>query len=283
MKNYLSHLKIILVVLVAFILNACDNMTEEITINEDGTGTYEVYTDMVAGLKASAVMMNMMGNTFQEAADSTGNGESEEFDIMKQIEEGFWKDFGDEPVDSLVSFLEQMQEEGTVPDSIKNDKKKMALLEKMNMHIWGSKAEDILNTGILLNFNKLDDINEVMDFIDENQNARSLAGGGNPMMSGMGGGLGDMQADTDYKLTKKLFSRKSIFEAPEDMGAEEMAFMKMMFPSSKMKTIVHLPRKVKKVKGDHLVSKDNKTLVFEYDLMDMMMGKVNTDFEIKMK
>ncbi len=280
MEKLTAYIKIVIVVLVAFILNACDNMTEEITLNEDGSGTYEVYTDMVAGLKSSSALMSMMGSAMQEA-DSTFAGDEAAVDFKKELEDKFWKDFGDEPVDSLMNFLQMMKNEnnGTLPDSIKNDPAKLALFENMNIHVWGSRDKDILNTGMLFNFKNLNEIDDMFDAMEQNKSSQG-AMGMNPMaMSGLDG----MNPETDYKFGKKVFSRKTTMNIAKEMNEEDMAFMKMMFPNAKSRTIVHLPKKAKKIKGDHMVSKDGKTVIFEYDLMDMMTGKANTDFEIKMK
>jgi len=49
------------------------------------------------------------------------------------------------------------------------------------------------------------------------------------------------------------------------------------------KTIIHLPKKIKKVTGKNLKEKEAKTVTFEYNLFDSTLGKVNSDFSIKMK
>jgi hypothetical protein len=62
-----------------------------------------------------------------------------------------------------------------------------------------------------------------------------------------------------------------------------MSTLRKMVGDAKMKTVLHLPRKVKEVKGANLVSKEDKKVVFEYSMLEYFEGKVNTDFEIIME
>ena len=49
------------------------------------------------------------------------------------------------------------------------------------------------------------------------------------------------------------------------------------------KTIIHLPKNVKSVTGSNIKEKDNRKVIFEYKMMDILNGEANTDFEIKLK
>jgi hypothetical protein len=55
-----------------------------------------------------------------------------------------------------------------------------------------------------------------------------------------------------------------------------------MFGDAKMRTIVYLPKNLKSVKGNGITLKNDKKVIFEYNLLDVSAGKVNTDFEIKL-
>ena len=242
-------------------LTSCSEMTEEIFVNEDGSGEYLIYTDMLGTMRNTMIQMDEM-----MTPDSIRNNETEE-EKLARIEERIWQDFP-ESVDSVMDISDRVD-----PEELSAESK--ALMEKTIMFMKGGKEEGQIKMGLKFNFADLNDLNNFLVEMAENQKK-------NPQSQGMfaGGEPGDSKME--FEMSKKKFSRAHTILKKPEIPSEQLAMVQMMM-KGKIRTIVHLPKKVKKVKGDHFVSKDGKTVVFEYDLMDYVKGDLEGDFEIKMK
>lgn len=246
----------------SYLFPSCDNVTEEIYINEDGTGKYTIYTDMIPSMRT---MMTQMSAFMPE--DSTNQGKTAA-EKEAEFEDKLWKEFP-ESVDSIMDKNEM------IPDTL--DEATKAFMEKTEMFMKGGRKEGYMHMGMRVDFSSIKELNEFWILMQEQQKANAAS-------SGMpGSGLNNVSADTEYEIGKRLFKRKCDYSSFKEVDGSELAMMKMMMQRGTYRTIVHLPKRAKKVKGEHLVSKDGKTVTFEYNLIDLMEGKVNTDFEIKMK
>ncbi len=229
-----------------FAATSCGTVIEEIYLNEDGSGEYSTYADMIPMLQGMAMMMSSM--------DTTSTGE----DPMDAI----WADFPEGDIDSTYQYKDDLEGYSN---------KEVKLIQQAEGFMEGGRDKGFLNTGVRFKFNTLQeliDFNELMQKDESSDAAMMLSG---------------TDSEASYKMSKKKFSRTWTFAEPEETNAEDEGMMNMMFGETKVQTIVHLPKNVKSVKGDNIVSQDGKKVVFEYKLLDLLSGDANGDFEIKMK
>lgn len=257
----MKALKFLLVALSFSFLYSCDNMTEEIYLNEDGSGTYEFYTDMIPS------MVNMM--TMFAGMDSTMAAMSPK-DLELAVKTKVWEDFPSE-VDSI------MPQEQEFLDKYSSDPKKLALAKNMEGFMFGGKARGYLNTGMRGKFDNISELNLLMEMMADN------ASEDNPQAKGAFDQFGDKKPS--FGMKKRCFERKVTTVESEDTGTEEedMDGMKEMLGDAKYITKIHLPKNVKSVSGDHMIKKTDRIVIFEYPLIDMMEGNIDLDFKIKFK
>lgn len=239
------------IVVVLALLTSCANVTEEIFLNEDGSGEYLVYTDVVVSTRS--MMMGMMSSIYPDASEDS---------LMQVIDNQIWEQFAIE-VDSIMDFSSQ------VPDSIRNDPEAMKFIERAEMFMKGSKAEGYLNSGMRYQFSSVENLQAFNDFLSENQN------------SGEGQMKMDLpQMNVKYSFDGKKFTRSTMMDVDAMASDSTMMVLGSMLAESKSRLIVHLPRKAKKASKDQLVSKDGKDVIYEFELVKVLSGEQNTEIEI---
>ncbi len=265
MKKLGIHLfeagKICLMFVLLYLTTSCDNMVEEITLKEDGSGTYNMYTDAITSQRTMAKQMAMM---FTEE-DSYINIDS----LDEAIDQRIWANMP-EVVDSVMDIQKEM------PDSIKNDPRFADLVAGMQGYMRGSKKEGVMNTGMEMDFKDIKTLNRFDEFLQESSKGSGKAGGQ----------MGDMEmgdTKTEFSLSDNSFSKQIIRLKEADVNEEDRKMMEMMMGAGKFTTIVHLPRAAKSVKQDHELSDDKKTVTFEYNMIDYMIGEVDANWEIEME
>ncbi|MGK0390794.1 MAG: hypothetical protein ACI94Y_003554, partial [Maribacter sp.] len=92
----------------------------------------------------------------------------------------------------------------------------------------------------------------------------------------------NVDTETSFSYKKRCLKRVMTFTINETEEAGSIDGMEEMFGDAKMRTIVYLPKNLKSVKGNGITLKNDKKVIFEYNLLDVSAGKVNTDFEIKL-
>ena len=250
----------------ALFTQGCSNLTEEITINADGSGEYKAYTDMIPGMREMS--MKMMTMFSQMDTTQTINMDS----LKMVVEAKVWEEFPNE-VDSLIDFSSQ------IPDSIKNNPEYAPFVKKAQGYMQGGKEKGYLNMGVRYPFDNFTDLGAFHKFTDKN---KSVAGGGR--QANALSPLADMKTEVSYSWVKNKITRTTkVIDRPE-IDHETMAMLLMMIPKdAKVKTIIHLPKPVKSATGDNLSKAEGKMVIFEHPLIGLFSGEANTDFEIIMK
>jgi len=246
--------------LTGFAFSSCDNLTEEIYINDDGSGKYVFYSDLIPGIrKMTAEMVHLY-------QDST----ADEMTLGQLLDENVWKDFPD-VIDSVLDYSQ------IIPDSILDEPGNREIFEKMEFFMEGGRSRGYVNTGFRYEFRDFSELENMLKKVEDNQkNSGGPAGGVLP-------GLDKMKTDINYTLQNNVLSRRTVFLNKPELQQSDVEMLKMFMDGAKMKTIVHLPRKVKEVKGIHLVKKEDKTVSFQYSMLDYMLGNTSNDFEIVME
>lgn len=263
----MKTLRYLLLSIAVLSLHSCDNMTEEIHLNENGSGEYKIYADMIPSMRMMASQFaGMLGDTAQtEEINETDDAALGEF---------IWKDFPAGDIDSVFDYKEMIDSADAADPANKE------LLERMKGFMEGGREKGYLNMGAKIAFRDMADLQYITKKIEDNQ--KKDAGGDEAEMLGMGG-LDDLKTETKYAMKGGVFSRATKFISKPKINGDEMGMYQMMFGMGKVKTVIYLPEKVKEVKGEHLALKEEKKVVFEYSMLDYMLGKVTNDFEIVME
>ncbi len=239
----------------AVVLTGCLDTTEEIVMNEDGSGTITITNDMSASISM---------------AKQFGGGEED----MKQ---------GDEPVDTTISLAKEIEENKDLSEQEKNWLKNGKLRLQMNMD------EEKMIISMNFPFSKPSDIAGIKSLASKILSDKM----GNPDAGGMGiPGLEDAPAPSSFddyfetSFTQNLIERKvnkEKYAAAQDdeymKGMQEMAGM-----GAPMMTtyIINLPRVVKKAEGKSVkLSEDKKTVTVHVSVDDFFSDPSTLEFRIE--
>ena len=234
-------------------LTSCINIIEELFINKDGSGKYQITIDM-SEVMAGGGLRDMMKQFGGEDAENPDNPFS-----------------GDGPVE--VDTVMYMKD---APDSIRTAFGNDALLEKITIHQLISESKEQMKTEFLINFEQ---ISEVQEFLNK---LETLQGNDSPMPGGGGllpSGNGKLKL---FDLAKKRLTRFPSPKPEQEMGDEEMGMMKMMLADATYKTIYYLPGKVKSTTMENAVIEGNK-VTLEVPAIQAIEGKAKLEGQIKFK
>lgn len=245
MRNYLVTLLFVL-----GMLTSCGEMHEEITINEDGSGTYEISADIIPMMREMMKGLAALGLEEGETLDSL------ELDAL------IWEDFPEE-VDSIMNMDDQ------IPDSVRNDPAKMALVQKMTVFQKGGKKKGYMRSGINFQFANSQ---EVMDF----ENLLEETSKEDKQVKLMG------ESNTTIELTPTLFYRSTTTTSAsgtEDQGIDEM------LGNSKIVTRINFSKKIKKVstKTYQVVEQTATSVTLSYSFLEALNSEEPIEFRIELE
>jgi hypothetical protein len=188
--------------------------------------------------------------------------------VTQAITDKMWEKFNNE-VDSVIDYSED------IPDSVKNDPESMAIINKMNVFMKGSKKEGPLYMGLHYQFDNREELIKFYDFMDKRDRE---SGKSNPISEH----LLSSQSRSVIKFENKTLSRVTPEEA-EPMHVDSVKALDLMFADASYKTTITMPTKIVSAKGDGLQEINGKTVVYQYKMRDLFTGKMSNDFEIKIK
>jgi len=264
-------MKKLLLLFVAIITMTGCQLTEEVTFNEDGSGTYNFVIDMSA-------MLSMKG----ESNKTDENGE------VRKLEKK----------DSIIAMKDLLEK---YKDSLKNlSPEEKAFMERMKNATMRMQVDEEAGQMIMtysLPFNSVEDLGNISeDFreIDKLKKEESGKTGKSPMDEMF---AGMKNTKVSYEFSRHKFSRKmtiikekeAVQEKKDNENNEssdkeddekidkDMAEMMKMFT---YKIVYHFPRKIKSVTyKDAMLGTDGKTLIIEttLDKMDKDPGLLQFD------
>jgi hypothetical protein len=245
MKLYKHFLVIATIVL----LTSC-TFTENIYINEDGTGKFSVDMD------ASGLMAMM-------PADSLGTTK---------------------PMDSTFTFKQLFQEK---KDSIAKlpieQQQRLKKLEGFSMRTKMIPAEKQFMFSVFTDFKNVSDLQDAMTTINDAQGAAKDKSIDNPLLPSSG--FGNNNSILKYSYDGKKFTRKATLLKKEVATTENdsaEAAYKMIYESSTYTVNYHFPKKVKKVSNKKaLYSEDRKTITIEFPFNEYMKEPEKLNFEVE--
>ncbi len=267
-------------------LTSCGDIEQNLKLNPDGSGTLETSFDvgeMMSMVKGMGDMGALENDDVTIAADQPADSsltkteipaepkDPMELIIEKVTDPAYGRDF-----DTLISFVSIM------PDSVKQKETRMDLVQKINLRMRSPANSSSLVMGVVMNFDNKAQLDEMIKYLENMDNASSTA-----ILPSMGGG--GMQKETflvfdaDMKAGWIRFDTVDYSALAPEVGmssdslstGDDMAMMEMMFGNSKIKSIIQVPGEVTSCTNkDAIITKDNKVIV-EHDFMDVIKkGKV---------
>lgn len=243
-------------------LASCGNIVEEINLEKDGSGSYEVKTDIIP----ATVNMTVTFTKMFAAMDTTNVIDVDS--LTAAVQEKVWEDFGDGEVDSIIDMANE------IPDSLKDDPEYLAFVERVNVFMRGSKEKGYMNMGMEFNFTDGDDYQFMLNKFEEIQSSQGDQKTGSPLDD-----LSSVRSRVTIESDKKHFVRKTEYLNPIE-SEEEVEGLQEMLGDGKFITVVNTKRKIKKVNAKHIKRVEDYSVTFEYDFIEAFMGRLNTDFEI---
>jgi hypothetical protein len=241
--------KISILSLVVFFLVGCFDITQESTINDDGSGVFTSKTDMGS-------MLGML--------KTMGGDEAKEMDSLKA-----------DTTIQLASLKDSLQ-------GLTDVEKKM--LDKATLKIVMDVPEEIFNIKFNFPYSKPSEL-EVINSILKKSRKKIMSDQLEGLIPGEGDdgsmelGKGDDEGNTDTddyfiytyekgKLTRKL-NKEKYANVENDKGLKSMQEMGQLSAPMKMKTIFNLPKPAKKAEGKGVkLSSDKKTVTIEGTIDD---------------
>jgi hypothetical protein len=232
-----------------FSLTSCIDMLEELHLNKDGSGTYNITFDM-SGLFSDPMMKGML-------------------EEMMQNQDGLNLEGGlSQEMDTLIRFAD-------LPASELQKLDRPEFWKQVSMRMVMSERQKAFKTELKLDFSSLDDIDyfyKNLDKIGQNNGGGAMGGGMTEFLPS--GGL--------FKLSKRNLQRLPAPKPSNSMNEEEMSMAKMFFSAATYKTVYHLPGRVAKtnIPGAEVTG---NTVTINNSFLDIMEGRTKLEGEIKFK
>ena len=276
MKVRLYYVSLVILLIVG--LTSCGDIQQDLTINKDGSGKLETSIEMgeLMGMARGMENEGSFQDTFSDDAiiiDTVVNPATQVKNTMDALMDRITDPKHPVDFDTLITFLSLM------PDSVKAKVKKPELAERLSLRLKSPANSSEMTLGIVMNFDNKEQLKEIINEMDnlykDSEVAEDNPMGIDPatfMVFDMNMKEGWIRIDTvDYKGFASELGMSS-----DSLPGEELGMMEMMFGTTKVKSIVHVPGEVISCTNpEAILTKDNKVIV-EYSMMDVLKsGKIN--------
>ncbi|MCB0636135.1 MAG: hypothetical protein KDC54_05935 [Lewinella sp.] len=226
-----------LVAILALSMTSCLEMMEEITLNRDGSGIYELKFDMSA-LFSDPFMAGMMAEAMQEEG-------------ADEIE-----------IDSMINMASNLSSDATA--------RERELANRIEARLQMSQSKELGLMSIKFPFEKVSEINEFQQVF-----SKMNEGDGGGMSGLMGGGM--TPNSSVFSLDGRTLTRSipdMDVDLEDVLDDETMAMMKMMFADASWSTTYHLPGRVRNcdIEGAEV---DGKTVVVSLPFLELIEEQPN--------
>lgn len=245
--------KIVLLIVLVVIGSSC-TFTENIYINEDGTGKFSLEMD-------GSSLMAMMPK-----------------DSLKM----------EKAVDSVISFKKVFEEKKDSIAKLPLEKQqRIKKLENFSMRIAMLPKEEKFLFSLLSDFKSVADLQDAMGTMKELQELKgknNKPDDKNPMSAISAGSFGENNSSLSYTYDGKKFTRKATIlkkEIDEKENDSTNQSLKMIFASSSYIVKYHFPKPVKKVSNPTAqYSEDRKTITIEYPFKEYLESPEKLNFDV---
>jgi hypothetical protein len=238
----------LLIALVAFVVTSCFETTEEVTINESGSGLYQANID----LSGFFLFIDMM-----KAMDTSASASNKP--AMQSLD----------TVVYMKSFTD------TASNLTKEEK---ALVHDATMHMVMKEKEKVFKINISYPYSKPADVQKIIRLNQSNSNLIGKALKDKTSMpeenQQQQPAMPDFSSVYDVVYQKGMLEKKLNAEKLQKFQSDEnyatLKQMKEMFATSAMNTVIHLPKAAKKAEGPNVkLSGDKKTVTINATLGDI--------------
>jgi len=228
---------------ITFLLTSC-MFTEEIYINNNGSGTYSFKVDM-------SEMIKSMG-------DMSPKDSLKESKVLDTII--FFKDILEEKKDSIAKLS-------------KEDKEIIETLKDMKLHMQVDEEKGKMLLDFNLDFSDISELKNMEQKIVKAQSLKEKKDKSAPT-----------QADVSYLFNGKIFRRKVIPKDLSEEELTKIREASSFLEGGLYKIIYHFEKKIKSVsfKGAQ-ISDDKKTVTIEVPMDSIIKNPKLLDFEVKLK
>lgn len=241
----MKKLQFAFIAAIIFLAASC-NFTEEIHLQEDGSGKLSI---------------NFYGSEMMDMA-----GE----ELAKTNEK---------PIDSIISFKDFLEEKkDSIAQLPEEEQERLKKLERFNMHMVMDPEK---KTMIFDLFSDFKNINEVNDAFAAFQDASSIGANANPQQGQMK--PTEQPTEVNYTFKKKKFTRTAriVDQALFQQQLDSMQGAEMFLSGSTYTLKYHFPKKIKSTTAKEATfSQDGKTLIYEVNFLDMMKDPSVLDLEV---
>ena len=234
------------------VLTSC-TFTENIYVNDDGTGKFAVDLD-------GSALMEMAGDQIGSQMGADANKNIDSTFTFKQLLE--------EKKDSIALLSPEAQQEIKKLENFTVNTKMNAEKKQFLMTV----STDFKN------------VNELQDILQSAGALQKLESGGNTA-SPIPGGLGNNNSKLSYTYDGKKFTRKATIDkqkAAEKAKDSTADMSNMIFASSNYIIKYHFPKRIKKVSNPSaLFSEDRKSITIQYPFKDYMENPDKLNFDVE--
>ena len=245
----MKKIQILTVALVAVFTYSC-NFTEEIHLQEDGSGMLSI---------------NFDGSELMEMAGDKMTKENEK------------------PIDSIISFKDLLEvKKDSIAQLSAEAQAKLKKLEPFNMHMVMNPTEKVMKFDL---FSEFADVNEVNDAFNAFREA-SLMGPNSQPEQPTPMPMSEQSTEVTYAFDNNTFSRTAKIIDPEllQQNIDSLQGTEMFLSGSTYTLKYHFPRKVKSTTAEAATfSADGKTLIYEVSFLEMMKDPKLLDIEVELE
>lgn len=245
----MKRMQFFVVALVTALAMSC-NFTEEITINEDGSGKLSINFD-------GSELMEMAGD-----------------EMMKDNEKA---------VDSLISFKEILEEKkDSIAQLSPEEQAKLKKLERFNMRMLMDPEAKQMKFDL---FSEFKNVNEVNDAFNAFQSASTLGPNANQGNQPKVGGQ-DNATEVNYSFSNNKFSRtaKIVDQELFQQSIDSLQGAEMFLSGSTYTLKYHFPKRVKSASAEGATfSADGKTMIYAVKFLDLMKDPSLLDLEVELE
>lgn len=249
----MKQLTYLLLIVVAFATSGCFEVLEDVYVNKDGTGKYQLTMDM-SDLFADPFMGEIMKQSMKEEGG------------LETLE-----------IDSIISVADM--QEGGLPASLTAKDRKV--LDKTEIRMRISETESIGKLVISFPFQSMDELNDFQTAFAKLDTEGGQQGGMMGMMSSTPSS-GKSTWSMNGRAISRVVDQADAAAALEDLDQETLDMMKMMMAESNFTTTYHLPGKVQSCNIKNAKVNGNEVVV-SYGFLEIMEDKPDTGGTIKFK
>ncbi|MEW2923233.1 MULTISPECIES: hypothetical protein [Flavobacteriaceae] len=245
----MKKIQILILAFVAIFTYSC-NFTEEIHLQEDGSGKLSINFD-------GSELMEMAGDQ-----------------MVKENEK---------PIDSIISFKDLLEEKkDSIAQLSPEEQAKLKKLEPFNMHMVMNPEEKVMKFDLFSNFKNVNEVNDAFNTFRE----ASLMGPKSQPEQATPMPMSEQSTQVTYTFAKNTFSRtaKIIDEELFQQNIDSLQGSEMFLSGSTYTLKYHFPRRVKSTTAEEATfSADGKTMIYEVSFLEMMKDPKLLDIEVELE